>query len=200
MTVDNQQQTTMVRPASSSWVGAVASILNPWNNMISLAQRACFTVLAGMKVGHVRIIITRPGTTVTSTHDYGDLSSKLSATVTVRKDSFWPRLALYGALGFGEAYMYEEIEVDHLTALLLIFIRNRDHFVEMNLLPSGLNKLINTVIHSPIPNTIYNALNNIQAHYDLGNEMFASFLDPTMTYSCPIWKTVGGKEDEDDFA
>ncbi|KAJ3116432.1 hypothetical protein HDU96_009689 [Phlyctochytrium bullatum] len=147
-----------------------------------------------MKVGQVRIVMQGNGSVL----DFGDKGSKLAATVTVVKDTFWPRLAVYGAMGFGEAYMYGEIEIDHLTALLMIFIKNRDHFVEMNLLPSGLNKLINTVIHSPIPNTIYNALNNIQAHYDLGNEMFASFLDPTMTYSCPIWRTVSGKEDEDD--
>jgi cyclopropane-fatty-acyl-phospholipid synthase len=70
---------------------------------------------------------------------------------------------------------------------------NRDHFGEMNLLPAGLNRLINTALHSRIPNTIYNSLYNIQAHYDLGNEMFESFLDPTMTYSCPIWSD----EDQD---
>ncbi|KAJ3101554.1 hypothetical protein HDU97_001303 [Phlyctochytrium planicorne] len=151
-----------------------------------------------MKYGHVRIVLTSP-VGVKSVLEYGDKESKLSTTVTVLKEAFWPRLMIYGALGFGEAYMYGEIEVDHLTDLLLIFIRNRDNFVEMNLLPSGLNKLINTIIHSPIPNTIYNSLNNIQAHYDLGNEMFSCFLDPTMTYSCPIWKTAAGKEDEDEI-
>jgi cyclopropane-fatty-acyl-phospholipid synthase len=32
-----------------------------------------------------------------------------------------------------------------------------------------------------------NALGNISAHYDLGNDMFKAFLDETLTYSCPIW-------------
>lgn len=37
-------------------------------------------------------------------------------------------------------------------------------------------------------NTLSNALLNISAHYDISNEMFAAFLSPDMTYSCPIWK------------
>lgn len=32
-----------------------------------------------------------------------------------------------------------------------------------------------------------NALLNISAHYDISNEMFAAFLSPDMTYSCPVW-------------
>lgn len=38
-------------------------------------------------------------------------------------------------------------------------------------------------------NTLSNALLNISAHYDISNDMFAAFLSPDMTYSCPIWKT-----------
>lgn len=33
-----------------------------------------------------------------------------------------------------------------------------------------------------------NALLNISAHYDISNEMFAAFLSPDMTYSCPVWR------------
>src|ERR1700753_3442695 len=36
-------------------------------------------------------------------------------------------------------------------------------------------------------NTLSNALLNIAAHYDISNDMFAAFLSPDMTYSCPIW-------------
>ncbi|TPX75107.1 hypothetical protein CcCBS67573_g03626 [Chytriomyces confervae] len=110
------------------------------------------------------------------------------ATIRVLKRAFWPRLAVYSALGFGESFMFNEVEVDGLTDLIIIFIRNRKHLAAMEVLPFNLNSLLNAIIHSKIPNTIYNSLLNIQAHYDLGNEMFESFLDPTMTYSCPIWE------------
>lgn len=130
--------------------------------------------------------------------DFGDLASTKPVTVTVKSDKFWPRLMLYSALGFGESYMFNEIEVDDLARLLMILVKNRDHFAEMNLLPANLNSLINSALHSHIPNTIYNSLYNIQAHYDLGNDMFAAFLDPSMTYSCPIWADTSEKDEGDD--
>ena len=36
-------------------------------------------------------------------------------------------------------------------------------------------------------NTISNAINNISAHYDISNEMFAAFLSDDMTYSCAVF-------------
>ncbi|OAQ78002.1 cyclopropane-fatty-acyl-phospholipid synthase [Purpureocillium lilacinum] len=36
-------------------------------------------------------------------------------------------------------------------------------------------------------NTIEQAKRNVSAHYDVSNEMFATFLSPDMTYSCPLW-------------
>lgn len=36
-------------------------------------------------------------------------------------------------------------------------------------------------------NSLANARLNISAHYDISNSMFAAFLSPDMTYSCPIW-------------
>ena len=49
-------------------------------------------------------------------------------------------------------------------------------------LSSGLSTLARST------NTLSNALLNISAHYDISNDMFAAFLSPDMTYSCPIWK------------
>jgi len=47
-------------------------------------------------------------------------------------------------------------------------------------------------------NTLSNSLLNISAHYDISNDMFAAFLSPDMTYSCPVWKDTtanGGFEE-----
>lgn len=40
-----------------------------------------------------------------------------------------------------------------------------------------------------------NSLLNISAHYDISNEMFAAFLSPDMTYSCPIWDKSGASDE-----
>ena len=48
---------------------------------------------------------------------------------------------------------------------------------------------INAVANSQLANSVVNAMSNVVAHYDLGNVMFSSFLDETMTYSCAIWRS-----------
>jgi cyclopropane-fatty-acyl-phospholipid synthase len=46
-------------------------------------------------------------------------------------------------------------------------------------------------------NTLSNSLLNISAHYDISNDMFAAFLSPDMTYSCPIWSLSTGQGEEE---
>lgn len=36
-------------------------------------------------------------------------------------------------------------------------------------------------------NSLKNTELNVNSHYDISNDMFAAFLSPDMTYSCPIW-------------
>ncbi|KAJ3083169.1 hypothetical protein HK102_001219 [Quaeritorhiza haematococci] len=193
-------------------LATLATVISPWSVVrgvlevvyrfiARLARSACFSTLRKMKVGHVRVVCTTQASksasengekTESEVFTFGEDPATASHRVqmTVTNDWFWIRLALFSALGFGEAFMYGEVAVDDLTLLMKLFILNREHFGEMKLL-GPLNTILNNVFHSHIPNTIMNALRNIQAHYDLGNEMFAGFLDPTMTYSCPIWEVEG---------
>lgn len=97
--------------------------------------------------------------------------------------------------------MEGDIEVDDLTTLFkstfcissfmlthLVFIANRDG---MNGLDTGfawLGHVLDRLSHLRAANTISGSRRNIHMHYDLGNEMFQLFLDPTMTYSSAFWK------------
>jgi cyclopropane-fatty-acyl-phospholipid synthase len=84
--------------------------------------------------------------------------------------------------------MYGEVEFDDIFMFLKVLVLNRDQLADgKDFLPFGLNYLANSLFTSRISNSLMNSLSNIQAHYDLGNDMFEAFLDPTMTYSCPIW-------------
>ncbi|KAJ3012498.1 hypothetical protein HKX48_006255 [Thoreauomyces humboldtii] len=195
----SSSSTTNDQPAKSlqktslpySW-RKLASALSPTRLAIQTAQRACLAILRRTEIGHLTINL-QDGTT----HRFGDVNAdpSLVGSVTVLKDAFWIRIALFSAMGFGEAFMYGEVDVENLAGFLTVIARNRDRFAEMQLLPVGLNGVLNSLLHSRIPNTIINAVSNIQAHYDLGNEMFASFLDPTMMYSCPIWDTTDPERD-----
>ncbi|KAJ3235316.1 hypothetical protein HDU77_000283, partial [Chytriomyces hyalinus] len=151
----------------------------------SLSSFVLAPFTAASDLGHVTLIdeTAEKSSVASPVYTFGEARAPgvTSATIRVLKRAFWPRLAVYSALGFGESFMFNEVEVDGLTDLIIIFIRNRKHLAAMEVLPFNLNSLLNAIIHSKIPNTIYNSLLNIQAHYDLGNEMFESFLDPTMT-------------------
>ncbi|KAJ8328392.1 hypothetical protein QVD99_000898 [Batrachochytrium dendrobatidis] len=98
-------------------------------------------------------------------------------------------------MGLGEGYMLGDVDVDKIDILLKILVANRDIIDDGDsLLSAGISSTINRFLAPHIPNSIYNSANNISSHYDLGNDMFASFLDPTMTYSCPIWDYSPGSK------
>jgi cyclopropane-fatty-acyl-phospholipid synthase len=101
--------------------------------------------------------------------------------MTIRRDAFFHRLGADGKIGFGEAYMAGDWVADDLAAVLACFAARVDR-----LLPGPFQRL-RTLYEPRQPhvdrNTVEGAARNIARHYDLSNELFALFLDPTMTYS-----------------
>ena len=77
---------------------------------------------------------------------------------------------------------------DDLTALTRIITRNRD---VLDGIETGLARLtipLRKLFHFLHRNSKHGSRHNIAAHYDLGNDFFALFLDETMTYSCGIFE------------
>ena len=70
-----------------------------------------------------------------------------------------------------------------------MFIHNRSNLDDAMTWASSLFSGINFLMNSRFINSVDNAINNISAHYDISNEMFASFLSPDMTYSCAIFES-----------
>ena len=102
----------------------------------------------------------------------------------VRPKAFYDRISHNPKIGLGEAYMagdWRAAPGSDLGAALTPFAERMT-----SLLPEPIWKL-RAVVDKRIPATTQNSLEgsrrNIGAHYDLSNEMFASFLDPTMSYS-----------------
>ncbi|KAJ1967589.1 hypothetical protein H4R35_006666 [Dimargaris xerosporica] len=123
-------------------------------------------------------------------HRFGEVSKKYPKTVQiqVRSDTFWVRLVLRADLGFAESYLKHEIDVNDLPEFFKFFINNRDELDNVQFPHSIVMDTFNVIINSRLANTVANAINNISAHYDIGNEIFECFLDPTMTYSSAIWR------------
>jgi cyclopropane-fatty-acyl-phospholipid synthase len=106
--------------------------------------------------------------------------------MTIARDAFFHRLAAAGKIGFGEAYMAGDWTADDLAQALGAFAGGVDR-----LLPGPLQRLRG--LYEPrIPaeqrNTPTGSARNISRHYDLSNDLFATFLDPTMTYSAAVFE------------
>ncbi len=104
----------------------------------------------------------------------------------VVSDRFFDRLGKDFEVGFGESYMAGEWRAGDgtdLADLLTVFARELAELV-----PAGLQRL-RRVVDRPIAriNDLAGARSNIAHHYDLSNDLFATFLDPTMTYSAALF-------------
>ena len=147
-----------------------------------LARKALYSRLEHLVFGRLTLV-------------YGDDVSVFgsgegpTATITVRDPSFFVSVALGGHLGAAESFTEGGWVVDDLTALMHVFLRNRE---VLDGLETGLARSLQPLraaAHALHRNTRPGSKRNILAHYDLGNGLFSLFLDDTMTYSSGIFET-----------
>src|SRR5688572_6133840 len=105
--------------------------------------------------------------------------------VAVHDDRLFRRVVLDGAVGLGDAYVEGWWDCDApdqlFDRLLSSGVQRHIDFDRQNLATTLLARLTN-------PQSLARARRNSDAHYDLGNDLFAAMLDPTMTYTCGYWK------------
>jgi cyclopropane-fatty-acyl-phospholipid synthase len=118
-----------------------------------------------------------------------DSDSPLEATVRVLDPRFYLRVLLGGSIGAGEAYMAGYWSADDLTKVVRIIILNHEVFAGVDQGWANLTAILHRVFHFLRKNTEEGSKINIAAHYDLGNDFYALFLDKTLTYSCGIFET-----------
>ncbi len=103
----------------------------------------------------------------------------------IRPDEFFARLGRDGLIGLGEAYLTGAWESDDLVGFLTVLAADM-----AALIPARLQRLRALAVRR-VPrqhrNTRSGSRNNIAHHYDLSNELFALFLDPTLTYSAGLF-------------
>jgi len=91
-----------------------------------------------------------------------------------------------GTLGFAAAYINGDIDIDDLTALFRFFVKNRDMFNSAN--PGLFRRAAHDIAyHISRRNTKEGSKANISEHYDLGNDFYGQWLDPSMTYSSAVF-------------
>ncbi|HET7760750.1 MAG TPA: cyclopropane-fatty-acyl-phospholipid synthase family protein [Phycicoccus sp.] len=116
----------------------------------------------------------------------GDATSPVLEVV--RPDALYRRLEAHPKIGLGEAYMagdWRAAEGTDLAVALMPFAARMGELVPKPLL--SLRGLVDRAIPRTQRNTLEGSRNNISAHYDLSNELFAAFLDPSMSYSSAMF-------------
>ena len=95
-------------------------------------------------------------------------------------------LAAKSDIGFAEDYMAQKWDTGDLPSLLQFGMANEKSLVQF----FRVNKLFvlkNRFFHWLRSNTVSGSSRNIMDHYDLGNDFFSHWLDPSMTYSSALF-------------
>jgi cyclopropane-fatty-acyl-phospholipid synthase len=141
---------------------------------------------------HRRLEALRAGTLTVRDGDSrtfgGAARPDLRAAIDVRSPGLYRRLATGGALGAAESYLRGEWTADDLPMALRIFAANLDAADGLESRAARALNLGAVLAHRLRRNTRAGSRRNIHDHYDLGNDLFALFLDDTMTYSCGIFE------------
>lgn len=151
------------------------------------ARRFVRHVLTPMRRGSLEIVAPDG-----SVDRFGGTDPGPQARLQVRDARFYRRCLASGDIGFGESYQAGEWETDDLFAVIGWFCANTD--TAPTLSGSGnqpwhlrLFSLANRTRHWLNRNTPAGSRENIHAHYDLGNQFYGLWLDPTMTYSAALF-------------
>jgi cyclopropane-fatty-acyl-phospholipid synthase len=147
------------------------------------ARKLVRTRLAGLRAGSLKLVDRG------EIEHYGRNDAALRATVYVEDPRFYRTLALRGSLGGAEAYIDGHWQTDDLTAVVRILAVDQQALTGLDL---GVTRLIRpslALVHALRRNTRAGSRRNIAAHYDLGNDFFELFLDPTLTYSSGIFES-----------
>ena len=108
-------------------------------------------------------------------------AQKPDVTIRVRDVGLFRRVLSAGNLGMGEAYMEKDFEMEQgtLQDFLTILLRNRlDR--KLRARPA----MAFRILLLRLSNALQGKASNVRRHYDIGDDLFESFLDPTLTYSC----------------
>ncbi|MBB1289041.1 class I SAM-dependent methyltransferase [Pseudoalteromonas sp. SR43-6] len=120
---------------------------------------------------------------------FGDSSSVLKATIIVNDKAMYKAFALSGSVGAGEAYILGHWSCDNLTSFIEIFAINEKQLDEFEKKFAFFSNIAHRFNHIKNKNSESGSKKNIVAHYDLGNDLYESFLSKEMLYSSAVYPT-----------
>ena len=161
-----------------------------------IAKKAFFRLVSGIKRG--RITVKEKDRVYDFGRERGDFP--VHAKIQVHDPKFYRKTLFGGSIGAGETYMAGYWSADSLTDVVRLVIANQSVMKNIDRGWSRISALFNAIFHVLNRNTRKGSRANIQAHYDLGNEFYELFLDPTMTYSSGIFESESSTMEEASLA
>lgn len=151
--------------------------------------KAVLGILEKMNLGRMHITFADG-----SKKTIGSGEGNIEADIKIESDEFYKRCVLYGDVGFGEAYVDGLWNTSSITNVIKWFLLNIENAPgvsgsSVQSLVLNILKGVNTLGHLRRANTVSGSKKNIVEHYDLSNEFFSLWLDPSMTYSSAYFKT-----------
>ena len=153
-------------------------IPTPLADSAPAAARAVFRLMKRLKHGTLNVQLPDGGSLTFGTAH----PNELHAAIRLRNWNPCAAALKSGDIGFAESFIAGDWSSPDLTALLTLFIANRDE-VEAVVYGSWWGSLLYRARHFFNRNSRRGSAKNIHAHYDLGNEFYRLWLDPTMNYS-----------------
>lgn len=124
------------------------------------------------------------------TYTFGDPEASLRALLEIHDERFFVRALLGGDTGMGESYMDGEWSSPDVVSAVRLAVRNAEVLEPQNRAFSAIRRVLDSVQQRLHDNTVKGSRENIRAHYDLGNEFFRLFLDPSLMYSCAYYRNA----------
>ncbi|KAF9242945.1 Mycolic acid cyclopropane synthetase-domain-containing protein [Melanogaster broomeanus] len=110
----------------------------------------------------------------------------------VTNSDFWARVLFSQDLGFSEAYMIGDVEVNSLKAVMDLWLDNEAGMDGLTSAVSRITSAISGLSNAFFGQTRSKARLNAIASYDQSNELFKAFLSKEMMYSCALWSEAEG--------
>ena len=146
-----------------------------------IGARLFLRLLNNIRHGHLELI-----TPCDTRMVFGDAHAASGATLKLHDWRACQRILRAGDIGFAEAYAAGWVSTPDLSALLRLALRNE---ASLNQLVFGgaLARCWYRLRHWLRPNTRKGSMRNIHAHYDIGNNFYQLWLDPSWTYSSALF-------------
>ncbi|NVM78496.1 cyclopropane-fatty-acyl-phospholipid synthase [Duganella sp. SG902] len=138
-------------------------------------------LLNNIRVGHLELITPEGAHMV-----FGNAHDTSGATLQLHDWRACQRILGAGDIGFAEAYGAGWVDTPDLTALLRLALRN-EAALERLVFGGALAAAWYRLRHWLRPNTRKGSQRNIHAHYDIGNDFYQLWLDPSWTYSSALF-------------